>query len=80
MREGGTGVDVVRRIESSLLGDALGEDGGLGDVKLQASIFLKDTLYLSQDLKRHAQLGLDVTIIGIRNRPGLRELCENTSP
>ena len=45
MGEGGAGVDdVVRHIENSLLGDALGEDRGLGDVKLQASIFLKDTL------------------------------------
>ena len=53
--------DVLRRIQGSLLGDALGEDGGLGDVKLQASIFL-------------SQLGLDVTIIRISNRPGLMEL------
>ena len=44
VNEGGAGVDdVVRRIES-LLGDELGEDGGLGDVKLQTSIFLKDAL------------------------------------
>ena len=62
MSQRGDGVDdVVRRIEGSLLGDALGEDGGLGDVKLQASIFL-------------SQLGLDVTIIRISNRPGLMEL------
>jgi hypothetical protein len=61
-------------------GDALGEDGCFGGVKLQASILLEDMLELSQDLKRHAQLGLDVTVIRVRNRPGLLELCENTSP
>ena len=72
--------DVVRRIEGSLLGDALGEDGGLGDVKLQASILLKDMLELRQDLKRHAQVTLDVSVVGINNRPGLLQLCENTSP
>jgi hypothetical protein len=63
--------DVLRRIKGSLLGDALGEDGGLGDVKLQASILFEDMLELSQDLKRHSQLGLDVSIIRIRDRPGL---------
>ena len=36
---------------------------------------LEDTFYLSQDLKIHVQLGLDVTIICICNRPGLREFC-----
>ena len=39
--------DVLRRIKGSLLGDSLGEDGGLGDVKLQASILLADMLELS---------------------------------
>ena len=34
----------VRRIEHSLLGGALGEDGGLGDIKLHPCIFLEDTL------------------------------------
>jgi hypothetical protein len=33
--------DVLRHIKGSLVGDALGEDGGLGDVKLQASILLE---------------------------------------
>jgi hypothetical protein len=28
----------------------------------------------------HSQLGLAVTIIRVRNRPGLLQLCENTSP
>ena len=43
--EGGTGVDdVVCHIEIILLGDSLGEDRGLGDVKVQTIIFLKDTL------------------------------------
>jgi hypothetical protein len=36
--------DVVLHIEGCLMGDTLGEDGGLGDVKLQTSIFLEDTL------------------------------------
>jgi hypothetical protein len=41
MRQRGDGVDdVVRRIEDSLLGDALGEDGDLDDLKLQSSILL----------------------------------------
>ena len=79
-QRGGCVYDILRHIKGSLVGDALGEDGGLGDVKLQASILLEDMLELSQDLKRHAQLGLDVTIIRVRNRPGLLELCENTSP
>ncbi len=35
---------------------------------------LEDTFYLSQDLKIHVQLGLDVTIIGIHNRLGLWNL------
>ena len=69
--------DVLRRIKGSLLGDALGEDGGLGDVQLQASILLEDMPELSQ---YHSQLGLAVTIIRVRNRPGLLQLCENTSP
>ena len=69
MIEGGDGGDdVLYRIESSLLVDTLGEDGGLGDVKLQVSIFLKDTFQITQNLKSHVQLGLDVTIIDIRNR------------
>eukprot|EP00001_Collodictyon_triciliatum_P046946 08409_1 len=70
--------DVLRHVKGSLLGDALGEDGGLVDVKLQASIFLKDAL-LRQDLQRHAEFGLNVTIIRVRNRPSPWKL-ENTSP
>jgi len=76
-QRGGCLYDVLRRIKGSLLGDALGEDGGLGDVKLQASILLEDMPELSQ---YHSQLGLAVTIIRVRNRPGLLQLCENTSP
>ena len=36
--------DGLRHVKGSLLGDALGEDGGLVNVKLQASIFLEDSL------------------------------------
>ena len=43
-QRGGSLYDVLRHIEGRLVGDALGEDGNLGDVKLQASIFLEDTL------------------------------------
>jgi hypothetical protein len=39
--------DVVRQIERSLMGGALGEDRGVGDVKLQAGILLEDMLELS---------------------------------
>jgi hypothetical protein len=53
----------VRYIERSLLRDALGEDNGLRDVELQASIFLEDGLELSQDLEGHTEFGLDVPII-----------------
>ncbi len=41
-QRGGCLYDVLRHIKGSLLGDALGEDGGLVDIKLQASIFLED--------------------------------------
>jgi hypothetical protein len=68
-QRGGSLYDVVRHIEGSLVGDALGEDGGLGDVKLQASILLEDMLELSQDLKRHAQVGLNVSIIRVCDCP-----------
>jgi hypothetical protein len=53
---------VLRRIKGSLLGDALGEDRGFGDVTLQASILLEDMLELNQNLKRHPQLGLDAAV------------------
>jgi hypothetical protein len=47
---GGSGVssvyDVLSHIEGSLAGDALGEDGGLGDVKLQTNILVEDMLEL----------------------------------
>jgi hypothetical protein len=79
-RQGGAVADdAVRYIERSLLRDAIGEDGSLGDVEVKSSILLEDVLELSQDLQRHAQLGLDVTIIGIHNRPGLRVFSKNTS-
>ena len=42
---------VVFHIKISLLGDVLGEDGGLGDVQFKSSILLEDTLQFSQDLK-----------------------------
>ena len=49
--EGGTGVDdVVDRIKHCLLGETLGEDGGLGEVKVKSVIHLEDTLEFSQDL------------------------------
>jgi len=38
---------LLRHIKGSLGSDALGEDGGLGDVELQASILLEDMLELS---------------------------------
>ena len=72
--------DVVRHIQHSLLSDALGEDGSLGDVEVKSSILLEDVLEVSQDLKRHAHLGFYVTIISISKRSGLRVLCERTSP
>jgi hypothetical protein len=68
-QRGGCLYDVLRHIKGSLGSDALGEDGGLRDVELQASILLEDMLELSQDLKHHAQLGLDVTIIRVHNHP-----------
>ena len=40
-QRGGSLYDVLRHIKGSLGSDALGEDGGLGDVKLQASILLE---------------------------------------
>ena len=43
-QRGSSPEDVLRHVKGSLLGDALGEDGGLVDVKLQASILLKDAL------------------------------------
>ena len=39
-QRGGTCDDVLRHIKGRLSGDTLGEDGGLGDVKLQVSVFL----------------------------------------
>ena len=36
--------DVVCLIEISLLGDTLGDDGCLGDVKIRDRVFLEDTL------------------------------------
>jgi hypothetical protein len=44
--------DAVRDMKRSLLRNALGEDGGLGDVevKSKSSILLVDMLELSQDL------------------------------
>ncbi len=41
MRQCGAERDVVHHIEHSLLGGALGEDRGLGDVKLQVSILIE---------------------------------------
>jgi hypothetical protein len=69
----------LRHIKSSLGSDALGEDGGLREVELQASIFLEDSLDLSQDLKGCTHFGLDVPIICTCYRPGLLKLCEDTS-
>ncbi len=57
----------MRYIERSLLRDALGEDGGLGDVEVKSSILLEDVLELRQDLQVHAQRGLDITVIRVRN-------------
>jgi hypothetical protein len=72
-QRGGSLYDVLRHIKGSLGSDALGEDGGLGDVEFQTSILLEDMLEFSQDLKQHAQLDLDITIIRVLNHPGL--LC-----
>jgi hypothetical protein len=36
--------DAVRDIERSLMRNALGEDGGLGDVEVKSSILLEDIL------------------------------------
>ena len=81
MRQRGfTLYDVLHHIKDSLVSDSLGEDGGLGDVDLQTNICLEDILEVSQDLKSHVQLVLNVTIIRVRNRPSLLELGENTSP
>ena len=72
--------DAVRYIERSLLRDALGEDGSLGDVEVKSSILLEDVLEASQDLKRHAHLGFYVTIISISRRSGLRVLLRAYVP
>ncbi len=40
--------DAVRDIKRSLLRNALGEDGGLGDVEVKSSILHEDVLYLGQ--------------------------------
>jgi hypothetical protein len=48
------GDDDVRHIEHNMLGDDLGEDGGLGDITFQPCVFLEDTLYLSQNPKHHS--------------------------
>ena len=71
--------DVVRHIERSLLCDTLGEDGGLGDIKFKSRILLEDVVELRQDPKSNTHFGLDVTVIRISKRPGLRVLCKNTS-
>jgi hypothetical protein len=63
--------DGLHLIKQSVLGDTLEEGGGLGDVQLQTSIILEDTFELRENLKHHTQLVLDVSIIGIRNRPVL---------
>jgi hypothetical protein len=55
--------DAVRYIEHSLLRDALGEDGGLGDVEVKSSILLEDVLELSHDLQGHSQIGLHITVL-----------------
>ena len=57
MSEGGLGVDDgLCLIKHRLLGDTLGEDGGLGDPQL----FLEDTFHLNQNLKCQVQLDLSV--------------------
>jgi hypothetical protein len=71
---GGCLQDGLRHIKSSLGRDSLGEDGGLRDVELQASIFLEDGLELRQDLEGHTRSALDVPIICICYRPSLLEL------
>ena len=72
MRKDGFDVDDgLHLIKQSVLGDTLEEGGGLGDVQLQTSIILEDTFELRENLKHHTQLVLDVSIIGIRNRPVL---------
>jgi hypothetical protein len=38
----------VRDIKRSLLRNAFGEDGGLGDVEVKSSILHEDVLYLGQ--------------------------------
>ena len=68
-QRGGSLYDLLRHITGSLLGDALGEDRGLANMKLQVSIFLEDAFQLSQDLKRHAEFDLNVTIIRVHNLP-----------
>ena len=67
-------------IEHSLLYDTLGEDGGLEYVEIKSSILLENVFELGQDLQRHTQLVLDITVIRVRERPGLRVLSQNTSP
>jgi hypothetical protein len=51
------------------MGGVLGEDGGLGDIKLQSCVLLEDTIYLRQNLKCHGQLDLDVFVIHVSNPP-----------
>jgi hypothetical protein len=69
-----------RQIKRRLLADALGKDGCLRYVGVKPSIFLEDVLEISQDFEHHAHLGFDVTVISIRERPGLWVLCKRTSP
>ena len=67
-------------IKHTLLGDVLSEEGRLGDFKFQDSILLEYMLEISQNLKRHTQLGFHVSIVSINELPELWVLSKRTSP
>jgi hypothetical protein len=59
---GGGGDDDLHHIKRSLLGEALGEDDRLGDIKVKSRIRFEDVLQVRQNLKRHTEFGFDATI------------------
>jgi hypothetical protein len=61
--------DVLRYIKRNLLRDTLGgEEACFGHIGVKSSVLMEDTLEVSQDMKRHAYLSLDLSIVSISKR------------
>ena len=69
---GAVGDDVLRHIESSLLADALWEEGRFGHVEVKSSVLVRAGHQPRPDVLAH--LGFDVSIVSISKRPDLRGL------